>query len=439
MNSFTVELLSWASLIPAAVLCLTPMRNQLKYGVRRTAADVALSFLVLLPLMAYLSSRPGAPEVALQFLFLGTMFLLYQSHLRTPVWKSIAVFAHSCALTSFMGNYGTVFDALLRPDAPPDTYSAAGALIQLGLMVISCAGMGYLYHRFGCRLVDEFHMRGAWDATTAVSLIFAAFNLMLYVHDYRTFYTTRVLEYYCMGLGLMLVLMVLLTVLLYFIVKGLQAQARDEERRRFLEMQESQYQLQQKYMEETAARRHDFRQSIRTLQELSREKDYEALDRYLDEYARALPQSDVTRYCRNTALNALLNYYAHSLAQEKIPLQLEVELPDAMGVSDVDICTMAGNVLENAQNACLAVPEEERRIELHIVTRGLPQLMIVCVNSFDGHVRMHGDRYLSTQRRGSGLGLESIIATAERCGGAAQFRHEGKEFFSEIMVPLWKD
>ena len=60
---------------------------------------------------------------------------------------------------------------------------------------------------------------------------------------------------------------------------------------------------------------------------------------------------------------------------------------------------------------------------------------IVSSNSFCGKVRMDGERYLSTHRGGSGIGLSSIRAAAERYGGTASFSHEEKEFIIGVVIP----
>ena len=64
------------------------------------------------------------------------------------------------------------------------------------------------------------------------------------------------------------------------------------------------------------------------------------------------------------------------------------------------------------------------------------QLYIVSVNSFNGVVRMSGGRYLSTNRKGEGIGLASIASTAAAYGGVAAFSHEGKRFYCNVAIPI---
>ena len=105
-------------------------------------------------------------------------------------------------------------------------------------------------------------------------------------------------------------------------------------------------------------------------------------------------------------------------------------------VSDPDLCSMVGNILDNAVNACMDMAEGPRWIVLSVTVMHGTQFCIVATNSFNGTVKLQDGRYLSTRVNGSGMGLTSIRTTAERCGGSADFSHEGTEFYSNIMIPI---
>lgn len=60
----------------------------------------------------------------------------------------------------------------------------------------------------------------------------------------------------------------------------------------------------------------------------------------------------------------------------------------------------------------------------------------MAVNSFNGKVKSDGDKYLSTHRGGSGIGLGSITSATERYGGTVSFQHDGEEFVSDVVIPM---
>ena len=74
--------------------------------------------------------------------------------------------------------------------------------------------------------------------------------------------------------------------------------------------------------------------------------DIEAARNYLTDYRIAMPKNEVMRYCKHTALNALLNYYAEAAHQNAVRLRIVIDLPDRVPLSDVDLCNIVGNMLE---------------------------------------------------------------------------------------------
>ena len=102
------------------------------------------------------------------------------------------------------------------------------------------------------------------------------------------------------------------------------------------------------------------------------------------------------------------------------------------------MCNIVGNVLDNAITACRGIPEQERMIQLTITDRHHANLYIVATNTFSGKVKLRDDRYLSTSRDGSGIGLSSIESIAESYGGNAEFSHKDREFYTNIVLPTFE-
>ncbi len=112
-------------------------------------------------------------------------------------------------------------------------------------------------------------------------------------------------------------------------------------------------------------------------------------------------------------------------------------MPKDISISDVDLCNIIGNLLENAIAACRELEEGKRYIALSVSTAGEDaSLVIVMTNPYTGALRKRKDRYLSTHRNGSGIGLSSIRSIAERYDGIAEFSDENGVFKSNVMVMM---
>ena len=288
--------------------------------------------------------------------------------------------------------------------------------------------------KYGKLIIDQPSSSRVWYAVLLFSATIIAINLAILPIQYRLFDERQLMLPVMLVIYAQLVVWVLMLVILYSGISGALKMAEIEARNRILEMQESQYISQQRYIRASEKTRHDFMHSVRTLNELYDAGDYEAVGRYLRQYTQSMPAGAVTAYCANAAVNAMLNYYMHVAKLNGIDLALRVNLPDALPVSDVDMCSMIGNILENAVVACQKA--DEKVIRLTVLAEDGVQLYIVADNSFNGVVRQKDGWYLSTNRSGNGIGLASIASTAESCGGSAMFSHKGKRFYSNVAIPL---
>lgn len=440
-EAFITCMLSWYPILPGAVLCFAPMKNRLRSEGRSAHVRILVTVLILMALMAFVEVFFSTGHVLLLPLVFPATFGAYHMSLKVPLCKSLAVYLLAVDFTAFLVNFSNGYDAAINPDSTLANFSFEASLFQA---VITTAFAAIVYRplkRFGSMLVDQFDLQRVWFSTLPISGLLLIYNLMIAPRKYETVHINYAFVFYWASLFILMTLLLLLCVIFYFIVSGMMEAAEERERNRILEMQESAYLTQQRYIEETARARHDFKHTIGILDMLVSQGNLTAVREYLDEYLAAQPQKENVDFCSNTAVNALLNYYNQMAKADDIPLNLEISLQDDPQVSDIDLCSILGNILENAILACRDLPPEKRFIDLAVRREKDAPIYIVATNSFDGKVRMGSDgEYVSTRRSGSGLGLRSIRQTAARYGGSVRFRNtcesEGDaEFCTDVVLP----
>lgn len=449
-----IDFIAYLEFLPAALLCLFPMKNQLRFSAGRTVLHVLLLFLVVLPVGVYLDIRYALSYNTLTLPMLLIMFICYHWSLRVHISKSLAIFFFAIAIYSFVSNVGTGIDAILNPTSTPKNFSLEASLIKLGISFLVMLLFYYPLTRFGSLLIDQYHSVRIWFITLPVTFSFTLINLFFVPEYYETYYVHNVARAYWGIHAVLAVMLCFFCIFFYFIVQGILEQQRVEERTRILELEETQFKLQQKYMEESSRARHDFRQMIRTMDMLAKENNTDELTKLLGQYSESLPENTVKKYCKNSALNALLNYYSAEADEGDIGIDFRVAMPDNASIGDTDLCGIVGNILDNAVTACASVPREKRRISLSIACLFEKELYIAATNSFDGKVSMKDGTYLSTKQDETypstksdgvylpakkgvhGIGLRSIQTTAEHYGGRATFHHDVENFYSDIMLPL---
>lgn len=435
-NELTLAIVSLLPCIPTVIACFLPVHNQLKCSGLAAFVRFGLGLAICIPVAAWVKVNYGLELNALALPLVLLFFVVFHLHLKVSLACTTAIVSLVCALMSIMANYANAYDAMIRPDAAPGTFSMEAALFQLAISTALVVILGWFLWNFGAELVDQLGSSGIWTTTTIVSLVFVTLNVALYPTDYATIQERSDFITFLMELSLLLVLLLMSAGMFYFTVSEILDKHRMEERNRMLEIQESQYQSQRSYLEATTRMRHDFRQTIRTLKTLSEEGEYEKLDEYLSDYIDEMPQNTAAAYCQNNAVNALLNYYARTASANGVDLNLSVELEENLPISDVDLCSMVGNILENAMTAAKGAPEGMRWIDLVVTAQYDSQLLIVESNGMAGNIKMRNGEYLSTSHRGAGIGLSSIQSVAKRHGGIAEFSHTENEFHTDVMIPL---
>lgn len=458
-----LEWVSYLVFLPACILCYLPMRHQL----RKSARFIVISFLVysaavVLP-AEYLQIRLDANPNIFFFGLLLAAALYYVWSVKVPVCKSLAVIMNVTALLSILSNFAGLYDARLHPELGFSNSSMDFILFQSAAGFVALLLLAYPCAKLGAKMVDTIHVNQAWYMTIPFSAVLLAMNLVIRPERYSTIYFNRVGWAIRIILFLMLAAWGIADLIFYIISIGLTRNAEILERNRVFEMQEKQYHDQMRYLEESARDRHDFRQMILAMKGLAEAGDLEGLNAYLDRFIEAFPQKNTTLYCRDSALNGILNYYAKEAKEAGIHLNWKID-PDFVqqamtdetgknvpadspaaagdgenfrsrcGISVVDLSRVIGNLLDNALTAAKEGPEH-RFIQLVIRVRGRI-LYIVMTNSFDGRVRKENGRYESVHGHGRGTGLSSVRYIVKHYGGRTSFSHEGKEFYSNVLIPL---
>ena len=438
MTDFLNASVEYATLFPAAAMCLFPMKNKLRYSGTRVLLTGLLLISLLVPLAAALYTCTSLGVNYILFPFTALCFVFYQRSLTVHTSRSLAVFFWVMALLSIISNISVCFDSRLNRESGSGTLSFERSQMQFWFSTVAALCIWHFSSKYGTKLIDSPTANNIWYSTIPVTAMLFVLNCRICPVKYETLYVNKVFTAYITLISGMLLLLLFLTVIFYYIVISMLDMIQAENRSHIFEMQESRYIKQQRYIEESAKLRHDFKHTIRTLGELSNAGEYDALKEYLNRYIDEMPQNEAKDYCKSYPVNAVLNYYTEQAKNAGADLIMRIELPEELPFSDVDLCAMIGNILENAVTACQELPPEERSIQFTITTQNDSQLIIVSVNSFSGTVKKQGGRYLSTHRKGSGIGLDSISAAAQRCGGAASFSHdeEKKEFYIDIMLPL---
>lgn len=215
--------------------------------------------------------------------------------------------------------------------------------------------------------------------------------------------------------------------------------------RRCVERQTARYQddLTSRHCEEvdnlyrqTRGWRHDLKNHLQTMQAYLEMGQTQQLERYLRELTEDYNTIDMQIRTGNAMVDAILNSKLSVVKTKDIRVDASASLPPDIPVSDVDLSVMIGNLLDNAMEACLKVPPEQRFLRFYM-TKAKDNLYIYVMNAADGTYRKGLGKYLSTKGTDShGYGLQRIDRVVKKYRGYLNRQDEGNVFATEVLLPL---
>lgn len=181
--------------------------------------------------------------------------------------------------------------------------------------------------------------------------------------------------------------------------------------------------------------RHDYRNHIQTMKAYAASGNYEAIRNYLDLLDTDLSTVDTVIKTGNPMTDAILNSKISLANSKSIRVTANAHIPVRLAISEIDLCCIIGNLFDNAIEASLKLPENERLIRVYMDMKGT-QLYISFTNFTAGSklTKING-RFRSTKGMQHGLGLVRIDAIVERLGGYLSRNSEDGAFTTEILLP----
>lgn len=182
--------------------------------------------------------------------------------------------------------------------------------------------------------------------------------------------------------------------------------------------------------------RHDYHNHIQVLKAHMTMKQYDEADKYLDMLVEDLKTVDTVLKTGNVMVDAILNSKLTMIKEKGISVDATAIVPQDVSISGVDLSVLIGNMLDNAMEACMQIPEKRDRfirIYIDIIKK---QLYISITNSMEGRARRNGLQYLSSKAGVHGFGMLRIDSIVSKYKGYINRQNEKGVFATEIMLPL---
>jgi len=174
--------------------------------------------------------------------------------------------------------------------------------------------------------------------------------------------------------------------------------------------------------------------AIRTLAD--KEGSSQAVDNYIGSLLNGLQGYESIVETGNSLLNGLM---AQKLSEAKLAqtaMDLIINFQKIDFIEDMDLCTIFGNAVDNALEACGRIPRSQDRQIIIRTQESAGQLLITVGNTYQGDIRLTDGlpRTSKNDPNSHGIGLRNISRVLKKYDGALDINLDQPGWFRLIML-----
>ncbi len=182
--------------------------------------------------------------------------------------------------------------------------------------------------------------------------------------------------------------------------------------------------------------KHDYHSHIQAIKAYIALGQIEELSGYCDRLEQDLQSVDTVLKTGHIMLDAVLNSKLSLARHKNIEVHIKAIVPKALKITDVDLCVLMGNLLDNAMEACenrqpdSALEFDHPFIRVYIGMKG-NHLYICVTNTVLNNKKKTGPFH--------GFGLIRVDKICSKYGGYCNRNKEPGAFTTEILLPVGTD
>lgn len=179
---------------------------------------------------------------------------------------------------------------------------------------------------------------------------------------------------------------------------------------------------------------HDMKNHLLILKEYQAQGNLQGIGTYLDELSEELKNGKTEVWTGNQVTDIVLNQKIGIAKEKNIRMDIKTETVEQWILSDRESCSLFGNLLDNAIEACEQV-EDDRWIEVNIHCQQSIVFLEIS-NSIKGKPVIERGHFLTHKKETEhhGLGLESVKRIVERYDGNIAYQMDHKKFCVKITM-----
>ena len=132
-------------------------------------------------------------------------------------------------------------------------------------------------------------------------------------------------------------------------------------------------------------------------------------------------------------VNAAVCYYATMASEKGISCDIKLNIPKKLSLDGLELAMVVSNLLENAIHGVESLTDENaRKIQFTAIYTG--QLLLEIENSYTGKIKTNEDGIPLSEKKGHGIGTQSIVSFAKKWNAELDYIISDKTFKVQMMI-----
>lgn len=174
--------------------------------------------------------------------------------------------------------------------------------------------------------------------------------------------------------------------------------------------------------------RHDYHNHMQKIKAHLALNQLEEVKEYLNQLEEDLDAVDIAIQTGNVTVDAILSSKLSVAESREIEVNCKAKVPKKLAVSDIDLCVIIGNLIDNGIESCEKLKSQEKRFIRIYIGIFKEQLYISVSNATNEVIRKLDIEFISNKRGNHGHGLKRIDRIVEKYDGFINRKNEPGAF-----------
>lgn len=198
------------------------------------------------------------------------------------------------------------------------------------------------------------------------------------------------------------------------------------------------YKSEKKREDEIKRYMHDRNNHMRIIMALVEKGENQRAIDYMSKLTDTYKNIQNNSISKNKVIDSIISNLIEECKQKNIKLNLDIKLPEEIRITDIDLCIIFSNLIDNAVEACEKLNNSSQKfINLKSNISGSYMYMSI-ENCYDGQISKNGVKFITWKKNKNfhGVGLENVRITVNKYKGMLKYDYNESVFKVSVLLNI---